>query len=167
MQTAAVSRGPTTQKEQYEFRQLLKEMTELSHVTPSSKRIVRQTTHEFMDRKITSWKCTEYLYKKTPCPLPTQARGLFSSSSDEGDGEAMIVARGYDKFFNIGEVSKTQWQWIRDNTQGPYELTVKENGCLILAAGLDKDTLLVTSKHAIHVPHAQVGSSWIDKHLAS
>ncbi|KAJ2783147.1 trna ligase [Coemansia interrupta] len=167
MQTAAVSGGPATQKEQYEFRQLLKEMTELSRVTPSSKRIVRQTTHEFMDRNITSWKCTEYLYKKTPCPLPTQARGLFSSSSDEGDGEAEIVARGYDKFFNIGEVPKTQWQWIRDNTQGPYELTVKENGCLILAAGLDKDTLLVTSKHAIHVPHAQVGSSWVDKHLAS
>ncbi|KAJ1837569.1 trna ligase, partial [Coemansia sp. RSA 2703] len=167
MQTATASTGPASQKEKYEFRQLLKEMTELSQVSPSSKRIVRQTTHEFMGREITSWKCTEFLYKKTPCPLPTQARGLFSSSSDEGDGEAVIVARGYNKFFNVGEVPKTQWQWISDNTQGPYELTVKENGCLIMAAGLDKDTLLVTSKHAINVSHAQVGSAWIDKHLAS
>ncbi|KAJ1812225.1 trna ligase, partial [Coemansia sp. RSA 2598] len=159
--------GPPTEKEKYDFRQLEAKMKALASATPSSKRVVRNTKHEALGQTIMSWKCTEYLYKKDPCPLPTQARGLFSSSQQEGDGDQAIVARGYDKFFNIGEVPKTKWEWIDKNTQGPYELTVKENGCLILAAGVNsgKD-LLVTSKHSINTPHAEVGSSWVDKHVS-
>ncbi|KAJ1886110.1 trna ligase, partial [Kickxella alabastrina] len=45
-------------------------------------------------------------------------------------------------------------------------LTVKENGCLILASGInDGKDLLVTSKHSIDVPHSKTGSAWMDKHL--
>ncbi|KAJ2888646.1 trna ligase, partial [Coemansia asiatica] len=159
--------GPPTEKEKHDFRHLEAKMKALSSISPSSKRVVRSTKHEALGRTIMSWKCTEYLYKKDPCPLPTQARGLFSSDQQEGDGDQVIIARGYDKFFNIGEVPKTKWEWIEQNTQGPYELTVKENGCLILAAGINsgKD-LLVTSKHSINTPHAEVGSSWIDKHVS-
>ncbi|KAJ2234067.1 tRNA ligase [Coemansia sp. RSA 485] len=162
----ASSLGPLTEKEKYDFRQLEAKMKALASTTPSSKRVVRSTKHETLGRSIMSWKCTEYLYKKDPCPLPTQARGLFSSDQEEGDGDQVIIARGYDKFFNIGEVPKTKWEWINQNTQGPYELTVKENGCLVLAAGINsgKD-LLVTSKHSINTPHAQAGSSWVDKHV--
>ncbi|KAJ1861126.1 trna ligase [Coemansia sp. RSA 989] len=153
--------GPLTEKEQFEFRQLMGEMHKLASVKPASKRIVRHTAHEFAGREIISWKCTEYLYKKEPCPLPTKARGLFTLG-----GEDKIVARGYDKFFNINEVSKTKWAWIEANTHGPYELTVKENGCIILASSLDDGkTLLVTSKHAVNVPHAEVGRKWMDRHL--
>ncbi|KAJ2125633.1 trna ligase [Coemansia sp. RSA 720] len=155
--------GPLTQEEQFRFRQLLTTMRELGSVTPASKRIVRHTKHEFDGREVTSWKCSEFLYKKDPCPLPTQARGLFTSKDD---GEDAIVARGYDKFFNVGEVPHTKWKWIEENTRGPYELTVKENGCLILAAGMDDRTLLVTSKHAVHVEHARVGRQWVDRHLS-
>ncbi|KAJ1830023.1 trna ligase [Coemansia sp. RSA 2711] len=156
--------GPLTQKEQYDFRQLLTTMRGLSDTKPASKRIVRHTAHDLDGRDIVSWKCTEYLYKKNPCPLPTQARGLFTSADN---GEERIVARGYNKFFNIGEVPQTKWSWIEKNTHGPYELTVKENGCLILAAGLDDGkTLLVTSKHAVHVAHAEVGRKWVERHLS-
>ncbi|KAJ2851317.1 trna ligase [Coemansia brasiliensis] len=161
---ATRSWGPLTEKEQYEFRQLMGEMHKLASVKPASKRIVRHTAHEFAGREIISWKCTEYLYKKEPCPLPTKARGLFTLGEDS---EEKIVARGYDKFFNINEVSKTKWAWIEANTHGPYELTVKENGCIILASSLDDGkTLLVTSKHAVNVPHAEVGRKWMERHLS-
>ncbi|KAJ1945451.1 trna ligase, partial [Linderina macrospora] len=154
--------GPITEEEQYETRQLMKKMVELATVTPASKRIVRSTKHDYQGHALTSWKCTEFLYKKDPCPLPTQARGLFTTGTDNTE----IVARGYNKFFNVGEVKQTKWKWIEENTRGPYELTVKENGCLNMAAGLDDGkTLLVTSKHSTNVPHAEVGMQWMHRHL--
>ncbi|KAJ2076399.1 trna ligase [Coemansia sp. RSA 988] len=155
--------GPLTKKEEYDFRQLLTQMQELSKADKPSKRVVRQSTYQYEGHDVTSWKCTEYLYKKDPCPLPTKARGLFTGIQD---GEKAIIARGYDKFFNIDEVVQTKWSWIEENTHGPYELTVKENGCLILAASLDGGkTLLVTSKHAVNVPHAETGMKWMQQHL--
>ncbi|KAJ1727292.1 trna ligase [Coemansia biformis] len=155
--------APLSHEEKFELRGLMRQMQELSSTTPASKRIVRQTAHDYAGHRLVSWKCNEFLYKKDPCPLPTRARGLFTCG--EG-GEVVIAARGYDKFFNIGEVAKTKWEWIEANTRGPYELTVKENGCLILAAGIDEGrTLLVTSKHAVNVPHADVGMKWVHHHL--
>lgn len=50
---------------------------------------------------LTSWNMSDYAYKKDPCPFPTRARGLFTSDD-------RIVVRGYDKFFNVGEVSWTK-----------------------------------------------------------
>ena len=54
----------------------------------------------------------EFKYYDVPSPFPTLARGLFSrelSSGDDSDEgpKYQIVARGYDKFFNIGEVPWT------------------------------------------------------------
>ncbi|KAJ2795018.1 tRNA ligase, partial [Coemansia guatemalensis] len=92
--------GPLTKEEQYDFRQLLTQMQDLNKVEKSSKRIVRQSTYQYEGHEVTSWKCTEYLYKKDPCPLPTKARGLFTGIQD---GEKTIIARGYDKFFNVNE----------------------------------------------------------------
>jgi tRNA ligase len=80
--------------------------------------------------EVTSWKFDEFQYSRIPCPFPCMARGLFSTepgkgkggrgkgpggdrtSSDNGvDGEGRpryrIVIRGYDKFFNVGEVPWT------------------------------------------------------------
>ncbi|KAJ2630522.1 tRNA ligase [Coemansia sp. RSA 1290] len=156
--------GPLTRQEQREFEHLLAKMNEMASVKPASKRVQGKTISEFAGREITSWKSVDFLYKKNPCPLPTMARGLFTGMND---GEERILNRGYDKFFNINEVSKTKWAWIEENTHGPYELTVKEDGCLILASGLDNGkTLLVTSKHAVNVPHAEMGRRWMEKHLS-
>lgn len=68
----------------------------------------------------------EFKYYDIPSPFPTLARGLFTvdvtdgrgevkAQEEEGEGsggerEYRIVARGYDKFFNIGEVP---WTTVR------------------------------------------------------
>ena len=63
---------------------------------------------------VRSWKMSEFKYYQVPSPFPTLARGLFTTlvpdsedSGEEGSGRYRIVARGYDKFFNIGEVPWT------------------------------------------------------------
>jgi tRNA ligase len=77
------------------------------------------------DRDIVSWKMTEHMYRDSNNPFPTLARGLFTEDIDaqtevpvealqvegtwpEGATRTRIVARGYDKFFNTGEVSWTE-----------------------------------------------------------
>ena len=64
---------------------------------------------------VRSWKMTEHKYYTVPLPFPTLARGLFSRElPDAGAAEGpskkkhQIVVRGYDKFFNIGEVPWTE-----------------------------------------------------------
>lgn len=117
---------------------------------------------------ITSWRFRDWDYKSPH--LPTYARGLFIGKNEKDEDE--IVVRGYDKFFNVGEVSATKWQNIMTATKGPYELTLKENGCIIFLSGLWDGTLLVCSKHSTglredDVSHATVGEKWIDKQLAA
>jgi hypothetical protein len=63
---------------------------------------------------VESWRMNEFKYYDIPSPFPTLARGLFSVQEDktpekEKDGQERyrIVVRGYDKFFNIGEVPWT------------------------------------------------------------
>ena len=108
-------------------------------------------------------------YKKAN--LPTYARGLFTTQNSKGQPE--IVVRGYDKFFNHGEVRKTEWENVEKNTRGPYELSVKENGCIIFIAGMEDGSLIVCSKHStgdradVDVSHAVAGERWVEKHLAA
>ncbi|KAI1334297.1 tRNA ligase [Xylariaceae sp. FL0016] len=118
---------------------------------------------------VDSWRLQEWDYKRSD--LPTYARGLFTTLNRRKQHE--IAVRGYDKFFNVGEVSDTKWDSIRQKTQGPYELTLKENGCIIFISGLEDETLLVCSKHStgdrsdVEVSHASAGDRWIDKQLAT
>lgn len=121
------------------------------------------TTHS-----VDSWKFPEQDFKKH-C-LPTFARGLFTWR-DPVSGNYRIAVRGYDKFFNIDEINRTSWDWIEKNTKAPYELTMKENGCIIFISGLPDGTLMVCSKHSIGArvdahSHAVVGETWVDKQLA-
>ncbi|KAF9905463.1 hypothetical protein EC991_001630 [Linnemannia zychae] len=99
-------------------------------------------------------------------------------------GKYRILLRGYDKFFNVGEVLKTSTEWISENTEGPYEVTLKENGCIIFMSGLPPHLVgpeggcIVTSKHslghadpetgkAVEVTHAGKGREWLEKGLAA
>lgn len=119
--------------------------------------------------KVDSWRLQDWDYKKPN--LPTYARGLFTTTNHQGYPE--IAVRGYDKFFNHGEVRETEWENVESNTRGPYELSVKENGCIIFLAGLEDGTLIVCSKHSTgsrgegEVSHAKAGEQWVDRHLAS
>ena len=117
---------------------------------------------------VNSWRFQDWDYKRVD--LPTYARGLFTYKTKEGAPE--IAVRGYDKFFNVGEVRDTKWEEVERNTQGPYELSVKENGCIIFISGLEDDILLVCSKHSTgarkdtDLSHAVAGERWVEKHLA-
>lgn len=96
----------------------------------NNKKLVKSTVHDAPadpSIKIRSWKMDEFKYGVYPSPFPTLARGLFTrkvvedasgepkndAADEEEDAESsntgarrkhVIVARGYDKFFNIGEV---------------------------------------------------------------
>ena len=116
---------------------------------------------------VNSWQFRDWDYKRRD--LPTYARGLFTYHRKDGISE--IAIRGYDKFFNVGEVHETNWDNVVSMTQGPYELSVKENGCIIFISGLEGDKLLVCSKHStgardnVDLSHAIAGERWVDKHL--
>ncbi|KAJ0104096.1 trna ligase [Diaporthe amygdali] len=116
---------------------------------------------------VDSWKFQEYDYKKRD--LPTYARGLFTTRTRNNVPE--IAIRGYDKFFNVGEVHETRWDIIETQTSGPYELTLKENGCIIFMSGLEDGTLLVCSKHStgdrsdVDLSHAAAGERWVERQL--
>ncbi len=131
----------------------------------------RKTTFEIPDTKgmkVDSWRFQEWDYKRRD--LPTYARGLFTYKRKDGTPE--IASRGYDKFFNVGEVHETTWENVAERTRGPYELSVKENGCIIFISGLEGDRLLVCSKHSTgdrgdaNVSHAVAGERWVEKQLA-
>lgn len=128
----------------------------------------RKHSYDIAGTNITvdSWQYRDWDYKRRD--LSTYARGLFTYRKKNGQPE--IAARGYDKFFNVGEVDATHWDNVEAQTKGPYELSVKENGCIIFLSGLEGDHLLVCSKHSTGprqeaVSHAIVGEQWIDKHL--
>lgn len=118
---------------------------------------------------VDSWRFQDWDYKKAN--LPTYARGLFTYKRKDGTPE--IAVRGYDKFFNVGEVRETEWETVKANTKGPYELSVKENGCIIFISGLEGDKLLVCSKHSTgprqdaDLSHAVAGEKIMEVHLAA
>ncbi|KDN51409.1 hypothetical protein K437DRAFT_272911 [Tilletiaria anomala UBC 951] len=122
--------------------------------------------------KIVSWKTKEYAYRKAAGSvetyfkdggneLPTLARGLFTEQLDgehadegegggsEGNARHRIVVRGYDKFFNKGEMAWTKPTSLKQYSSPPYLLTFKENGCIIFVSALTPSSLLVTSKHSL------------------
>ena len=121
---------------------------------------------------ITSFKFSDFGYKKHGL-FPTLARGLFIKNVKE---DPRIVIRGYDKFFNgsllfnlVGEVEHTKWDYLLDNAVGPFEVTLKENGCIIFVSNID-GYLAVSSKHSLgaseeKVTHAAKGEEWLYKHL--
>ncbi|GMM58204.1 tRNA ligase [Maudiozyma humilis] len=119
-------------------------------------------------QKVNSWKFNEWDYGKNNITLPINARGLFILDDAENP---QIVARGYDKFFNIDEVMTTRWEWLEENTTGPYEVTVKSNGCIIFISALEDGTLVVCSKHStgprddVDRNHALAGQEFLMKQL--
>ena len=114
-----------------------------------------------------SWRFQDWDYKRDD--LPTYARGLFTGKNEKGQPE--IAIRGYDKFFNTEEVNATKWRNVENNTLGPFELSLKENGCIIFISGLHDGSLLVCSKHSTgprgdaDVSHAIAGERWVDRQL--
>jgi RNA ligase/tRNA ligase kinase domain/Fungal tRNA ligase phosphodiesterase domain len=118
---------------------------------------IRAVVHD----DVTSYIVQDYAYKVSTDLLPIRARGLFEK-------QGRIVARGYDKFFNVGEVPGTQWTSLAQHTQGPYFATLKHNGCIIFVSYDDDDALSVrvSSKNSLTSAHAARGRQWVNAHLA-
>lgn len=71
-----------------------------------------------------------------------KARGLYINTKDNE-----IVARGYDKFFNIGEMPETQLPALKEKLVFPVTAYFKENGFLgLLSYGKESDGLFFTTK---------------------
>ncbi|CCE64603.1 hypothetical protein TPHA_0I00970 [Tetrapisispora phaffii CBS 4417] len=120
----------------------LEKSSELPHKGKSFKRVCELFNS---DKKVVSWKFNEWDYGKNNIKLPCNARGLFIS---EDSTNPTIVARGYDKFFSVDEVPFTKWDALGCTTKGPYEVSVKANGCIIFFSGLEDGTLITCSKHS-------------------
>ncbi|CCH42064.1 hypothetical protein BN7_1603 [Wickerhamomyces ciferrii] len=135
--------GQEKLSDQEEVNELIKKLelaTTLKKRGKATKRIYKVLNS---DKEIVSWKFNEWDYAKDKIELPSNARGLFTLAD-----EPRIAVRGYDKFFNINEVPITRWEWLESNTKGPYQVTAKENGCIILISGLRDGTIVVCSKHS-------------------
>jgi len=69
-----------------------------------------------------------------------KARGLFLRGEE-------VVARGYAKFFNLGEVPQTQWKSLEKNLQFPVTAYRKENGFLgLMSWDRQQRELIIASK---------------------
>ncbi|XP_006456066.1 hypothetical protein AGABI2DRAFT_210807 [Agaricus bisporus var. bisporus H97] len=151
-------------------------ISDLQAIEKKSPKLVRSSVYPAPGEPnilIRSWKMNEFKYYDIPSPFPTLARGLFTIEVPESEYgvKHRIVARGYDKFFNIGEVPWTTWEAIEANTAPPYALSLKSNGCIIFIAALTRKKLVVTSKHSIgpvdnaETSHAQAGEQWLRRYL--
>ncbi|OWB72988.1 hypothetical protein B5S31_g2718 [[Candida] boidinii] len=108
----------------------------------------RKNTQTIFDSEVQvdSWKFNEWDYGGK-CYLPSQARGLFTRLNPRTN-KYEIVVRGYDKFFNVGENQSMSRESLFNNIHGPFTLTTKSNGCIVLISALEDGTLVVCSKHS-------------------
>lgn len=82
--------------------------------------------------------------------LTVKARGLFINTRT-----AKIVARGYDKFFNIDENPQTTMEEIRKKAAYPIEVYRKENGFLgLISWDHEKNDFFFATKSMIEGPYA-------------
>lgn len=90
-------------------------------------------------------------YDKAWNSQTTKARGLYINIP-----KAKIVARSYEKFFNLGEREETKLENLQDVLQFPVTAYVKENGFLgIVAYDEDDDGLLMTTKSTLDGENAE------------
>lgn len=90
-------------------------------------------------------------FEKSWDDVAVKARGLFVDAQTHE-----IVARGYEKFFNVGERPDTTIQALRETLQFPIKLYVKENGYLgNLGYDEASDALMIASKSRASGPFAQ------------
>ncbi|KAF9586410.1 hypothetical protein BGW38_005527 [Lunasporangiospora selenospora] len=112
-------------------------------------------TYREDDLKVTAVSLSKPKMEKSKTAQATSTTEAQASSRTEDDDQAhyRILIRGYDKFFNIGEVERTKQDWLEKQTEGPYEVTLKENGCIIFMAGMPPELAgpeggcVVSSKH--------------------
>lgn len=90
-------------------------------------------------------------YDKVWDEQTTKARGLYLDTM-----KGNVVARAYDKFFNVNERPETKFDMLQYKLQFPVTAYVKENGFLgIVSYNEYEDNLFITSKSTIDSQFAQ------------
>lgn len=98
-------------------------------------------------------------YDKVWNDLTTKARGLFINTNTNE-----IVARAYDKFFNINEMSTTKINVLKNRFKFPIDVYVKYNGFLgILGYDTETDSLLINSKSQLDGEYATIFKEVLEK----
>lgn len=81
--------------------------------------------------------------------ITTKTRGLFIDTKNNE-----ILARGYDKFFNLEERKETEVAYILENYKFPVDIYLKENGFFgLIGYNSEDDELIFTSKSQIVGEH--------------
>ena len=83
--------------------------------------------------------------------ITTKARGLYIDTEHNE-----IVARGYEKFFNLNEVSETKPESLFRNLVFPVRAYVKENGFLGIVSTDHDGNIIFASKSTLNGDHAQM-----------
>lgn len=93
--------------------------------------------------RISSFNFTRQAFEKSAWDnIVNKARGLYVDTVD-----FKVVARAYEKFFNVNERPETQFSNLRYKLQFPVSVYVKENGFLgIVGWNPETEELLITSK---------------------
>lgn len=109
--------------------------------------IVQLRNNKYVKEKpygnISSFNFTKHaFYNKIWDEQTTKARGLYINIPQQ-----KVVARAYDKFFNINERPETKLDMLQHKFLFPVTAYVKENGFLgIVAYNHENDSLFVTTK---------------------
>lgn len=84
----------------------------------------------------------EVFYNRQWNRQTTKARGLFINTHN-----GKIVARSYDKFFNVNELPETKFDMLQHKLKFPVTAYVKENGFLgMVSYNPETDDFFITSK---------------------
>lgn len=102
--------------------------------------------HEKAFGRISSFNFTRQAFESANWDdITNKARGLYIDTQNY-----QIVARAYDKFFNINERPETRFGNLQHKLQFPVTAYLKENGFLgIVGWNTETDDLLITSKSDI------------------
>jgi len=95
------------------------------------------------DNNISSFNFTKQaFFNKVWNEQTEKARGLYINTD-----KFKIVARGFDKFFNIDERPETEFPMLKYTLQFPVKCYVKENGYLgLISYNEETDDLFITTK---------------------
>lgn len=99
----------------------------------------------------------DVFYNKTWDSLNVHARGLFINTALN-----VVVARSYEKFFNVGERPETQPDVLAHSLAFPVKAWVKENGYLgLVGYDPERDELVFASKSSLNSDFA----AWLKGHF--
>ena len=82
--------------------------------------------------------------------ITMKARGMYINTKTN-----KIVCRGYDKFFNMGELPGTSEEDLKTKLKFPVNVYQKENGFLCLIGYDDEQGLIITTKSDLEGQYAQ------------